>query len=45
MGKDDGSPRFDEEFDFDIPYKKLQEHSLKVSVVDFSELWDAWMRD
>jgi len=32
--KDSGNPRFDEEFDFDVDYRKLQEHSLKVSVVD-----------
>ena len=27
--QDSGSPRFDEEFDFEIPFAKVQNHSLK----------------
>jgi len=32
--KDSGSPRFDEEFDFEIAFNKVQSSSLKISVVD-----------
>lgn len=32
--KDSVEPRFDEEFDFDIDFKKLPQHSIKISVVD-----------
>jgi len=37
--KDSGNPRFDEEFDFDVEFKNLQEHSLKFKVVDKKRLF------